>query len=515
MGFIEEKLKNYIVFIILLFVGFLIYGNVINGQFLFDDLNLIFYNKYVHSLSNFFNYFTSNIGTGTELNLHVQLNSNFYRPMQQLAYGIIYHFWGVKVQAYHILSILIHIINSFLVFLLLKRFSFSKTGCFFASLIFLVHPVQVEAVSYISGLSDPMGFMFVVSALLIYIDCYKNKANILKSFFAAFFFILAILSKESAFMFVLLAILVDVFYWKTYSKNERIYRICNIFIYLFIIMAYVYFRHNFLHFQQYGALINKDCLYGKHLHVRLFTFISILVQYFKLIFCPVHLYLEKKYEWYPDMHRPESIAGILILISCFIAAILSFFKERKIFLGISWFFLCLLPLMGWLPLNATYLEHWLYFPIVGVLIVLVSLFDSIKNDNIKIVIIWFLCFVLMLFGLRVIDRNEEWSDQIKFYQNELVYNPDSQRIHNNLALIYFQQGHFQDAIVHYNEAIDILDVFSEPHNNLGVIYMNLGQYELSEQEFYKSLKIRPNFIYSIRGLKDLDEVKKNLKNIKK
>ncbi|MDD3014410.1 MAG: phospholipid carrier-dependent glycosyltransferase, partial [Candidatus Gastranaerophilales bacterium] len=187
------------------------------------------------------------------MQLHVNLHNNFYRPLQQLSHGIIYQFFGLKVQAYHILSILLHITNSFLVFLLLKRLSFSRIASFLAALIFLVHPVQIEAVSYISGVSDPLSFMFMISGILVYLNCYdpENKVKtILKTSLAAILFIIALLSKESAVIFCLLVGLLSIFLWKNYSKEERLFRIKNLVFYLILAGIYVYLRFTVLNFSK-------------------------------------------------------------------------------------------------------------------------------------------------------------------------------------------------------------------------------------------------------------------------
>lgn len=519
MEFIEKNLKNYQILFILFLLGFLIYSNVINGPFLFDDMNFIVYNKYIHSLRYFFNYFNSNLETGAGLYFHLQLHNNFYRPLQELAHGLIYHFFGLKVQAYHIFSILLHIINSFLVFLLLKKLSFSKASSFIASLIFLMHPVQVEAVSYISGLSDPLSFIFMLSAILIYLNCYDSN-NKLKSFLNAgivvVLFCLSMLSKESAFIFCFLTILLTVYLWKNYSKTERSFRLINLGLYVILACIYIYLKLTVFNFSKdiFGLMLNIHNPYADHLYVRLFTFISILAEYVKLLFFPLQLYYEKLFVWYENLYTTQGVLGLLIIITSIIAVFLSYFRKKIVFLGISWFFICIAPFSGLIVLNATYLEHWLYFAIVGSLIIFASIFDRIIISKNKTIAIYLISIVLTLYGIRVITRNNDWSDEIRFYKNELIYNPICQRSHSNLALRYFIDKRYFESIKQYKIAISLNDKFPECHNNLGVMYMEMGKYKLSEDEFYSSLKINPNFIYSINGLSSLYYKEKQLNKSK-
>ncbi|MFA6989647.1 MAG: tetratricopeptide repeat protein [Candidatus Gastranaerophilaceae bacterium] len=518
MEYVEKNLKNSLVLFILFLLGFLVYSNAINGPFLFDDMNFIVYNSYVHSLSNFLNYFNSSLETGTAINLHVEVHNNFYRPLQQLASGILYHFWGLKFQVYHILSIFIHIINSFLLFIFFKRFSFSKIGSFAAALIFLMHPVQIEVVSYISGLCYPMALMFLFSGLLIYLNIYDEKSknkSLLKAILAAILFCCAMLSVESAFIFCPLTILISIFFWNSYSKEERSFRTKNIVIYIILACLYIYLKLTVFNFQKgsFGLMANQGIPYVQHLYVRIITFISILIEYARLLIYPSQLCLDRPYIFYTTLFTYHGFFGLLIILASLTASVFSFLKKTPVFVGILWFFICLVPYIGLIPLNAIYTEHWLYFPIVGVLIIFAYCFVLVKVSKYKSIIIYALSIVLTLYGARVIERNNEWSNEIKFYKKELVYNPNSQRTHSNLALCYFVEKRYPEAIQHYKIAISLIDAYPECHNNLGVMYMEMGNLDLAENEFLQALKIDPNFIYSINGLSEVQSLKAQNKKL--
>jgi len=145
--------------VIFFVVTFIAYFNVIKGEFFFDDDTLILQNKYVHNLE-LKKIYTSNTTEGANL------TDNFYRPHHQLVFSLLYNLFGKNPIPFHLFNILVHIMNGFLIYILLLRLQFKPIPSVVGTLFYLVHPIHTEAVSYISGIGDPLGFMFMLAALL-------------------------------------------------------------------------------------------------------------------------------------------------------------------------------------------------------------------------------------------------------------------------------------------------------------------------------------------------------------
>src|SRR3990172_2339230 len=136
---------------VLVVVGVVVFFDALGGGFVMDDYSVVAYNPLVRSVKNiprmflgsmFFDVAKTESGGG-----------QFYRPVVSVVYALIYMFAGAKPVAYHVIQIGLHIVNAILVFELFKKFLNNKWAAVL-SLVFLVHPINVQAVSYIGSLND-------------------------------------------------------------------------------------------------------------------------------------------------------------------------------------------------------------------------------------------------------------------------------------------------------------------------------------------------------------------------
>ena len=141
--------------------GMGIYFNALVDGFVWDDRVLVLENQYIRSFANLPNAFISDLMKFNVLKL------NFYRPLQTISYMWDYHFWGLNPFGYHLTSVFLHIACAVLIFLLALFLSQDTLLSFFSALIFMVNPVQTEAVTYISGRADILVTLFVVGSVFM------------------------------------------------------------------------------------------------------------------------------------------------------------------------------------------------------------------------------------------------------------------------------------------------------------------------------------------------------------
>lgn len=482
-------INKKIVFFIMLILGLAVYGNVVAAPFIFDDLSLINNNDNIVSLSKIGRYFTSNLGDAT-------LENNFpvYRPMHTLVHAVIFNTFGSNPIPFHLLSILLHIINGYLVFLLLAKLNFSNVGSFIGGLFFLLHPVQTQAVSYISAVSDVLVATFLLTGLHSFINMFlsPSKKKWPKIISMACFVTLALLTKESAVIFFPLICLLALYYRKQIVKNTKVTILIAITTSLFLVILYLIFRFKVLSFAKIPLNPSTD-VYTENMAVRISTFVSILWEYIKLIVLPIKLHIFRPYAYFSNLFTPNGLFGIFLLFTASQLAIYSFFKKTKIWFGIIWFFVCLVPFMGIVPLNAIYMEHWLYTPLIGVTILIVSFFDKLSLFKKYKVFLPICLMVFSLYGYRIVIRNIEWGNSIAFYQNEVNNNPADTRTYSLLAREYTRRGHYLLAVDTINK---YMPTSGEPlwpfwpHYELALAYIGLENFSEATKELEKALHIQ-------------------------
>ena len=528
---------------LLVVIGSFIYSFNLNNKLFWDDDDWIVNNVSVHSVSwsNVKFWLSNNVLAG------VGLKSNYYRPLLFFTFAVNYAISGVKPLAYHLTSNLIHIFNSILVFWLFQLTFKRNLLAFLVSIFFLIHPLQTEAITYISGRGDALVAMFMLLALLLFLKSESaafNIINLTKRKFSTFYFllstfflILGLLSRETGIMFPALAL---IFYIAALSPRSDLgtekgrtflWSIRRGLVktgpYFAVVFIYGILRLTVLNFQNTLNFYSQPNLYSENLRVRIFTFLPILWEYIKLLFVPVGLHMERGRAVYTSLFQWPVWPVFLGLLGLLYWLKRLYKKEKRTiiqthnlqpttynltpfriwFFGLGWFFIALLPVSGITPINALMYEHWLYLPMVGFWLIisfyLVKLLNFKGPTFLKIqgraLIIAALVVYFAFFAYQSIQRNILWGDAAAFYENILKYEPESARINNNLGAIYYNRGDLNKAAEFYQNAAKSGD-FAQPHFNLGNIYQMKGDIASAIKEYEKAIAVDPNFIYAYQNL---------------
>ncbi|MDZ4245213.1 MAG: tetratricopeptide repeat protein, partial [Candidatus Gracilibacteria bacterium] len=354
--------------------------------------------------------------------------------------------------------------------------------------IFLVHPVQVEAVTYISGLPDVLSGFFILAGLLFF----KSGKNIL----TLLTLLLAFLSKEIAITFFAFAWLITIYEWKSYDKKTLNTKLKWLTVFTIISIIYFILKLTVLNFTGTADLTDIVNDYTESILIRTITFISIIWEYAKLIIYPVHLFFEKSVVHATTLLAPKGIFGLTVLIGGCGAAYNSFLKDKKFLFGFTWFFIPLIPVSGiFIISNAFYAERWLYLPLIGVVFGIAALWENLKTKEAKAIYICILVIVSMTFATRTIFRNREWADPQEFFENEIANNPYSPRIYNQLGTVHFAKRNYNRALSAIQKSIELDDAKSSPifRFNLGNTYYYLGKNDKAIFWLNEALEMKPDY----------------------
>ena len=509
MRFLEST-KRISIFLFLL--GFLLYLPSFGNQFVWDDEQFIVENELVQNLESWPTYFTSNTIAGAGF------ASNYYRPLTTLSFAIDHALWGYNPLFFHFTNTFLHAGASVLLLLCLLEIlaliqpytskHVQRLLALIPSLIFLIHPVQVEAVIYMNSRGDSLSAFFGFFALYTFLLLKKSKSDNLSiglSVASVAFTTCAVLAKETSFVVIGLMLLTLLFH-KSLSK------IVTIAIQSILFLLYFFLRLTLFQFQDLSEFWQTQ-LYGKSLLVRLASFVFYaLPEYLKAYFLPFQLHME---------HPDTVVSHISVLEPWQIAAMAAFFlysvwivrnlnKYKIAAFGLAWFFITIFPFVGIIPLNAIMYEHWLYLPMVGLTLALFGTIAPYMKNFLrykKFILGFGIVSIVALSGL-TIRQMLLWKTPFTLYPYMLQF-VESSRMRTNLGMAYAERGAFTQAIEQYERSIAFSDTYPQTHHNLANAYVELKDFEKAEQEYMRALELDSSFIFSIAKLIQLGEQTQN------
>ena len=199
------------------FVTFLIYSPLLFNHYVGDDNIIIGRNTFYHSWKNIPRVFGKGyISDYREINFNSEFQSDFgtgkesYRPVSNLTYFLDYYLFRAKPYGSHLINILIHCVNSVLVYWIVNQIFSSSVLGVFAGLLFSLHPIQSEAVAIMSYRADILSAMFVLGSFYFWIKFTQEGWTSKKYYYGSLVMcLLALLSKETAIMLPFIIILFD------------------------------------------------------------------------------------------------------------------------------------------------------------------------------------------------------------------------------------------------------------------------------------------------------------------
>ncbi len=482
--------------LVLLVATFVCYGPSLTGQFLLDDEHLIQHNEHVHSLRFIPEIYTTNVTAGGEA------TDDFYRPNLELVYCVLYALFGETTTVpYHAVAVTVHVVGGLLLWGWLEALGVGTFAAVAGAALFLLHPVQTEAVAYISGLADLLVAVFVLGALLVYTRALRRSAVSVRDMLGIWALAaLALLSKESAVIVAPLALLTLFGLKRRYPATVLTRRHWLIVIGIGALSVdYVLLKATLLNFTGTWGLPNYHNAYTDSIVVRLITFVSVLVEYAEMIFAPIDLFYERPYVAFTTLWTWQGMTGCAVVLAVALSMFFSWRRRSLWWFGAAVAWVAILPVSGILPLNAIYREHWLYAPMIGIAlaatVAVAHLTAKIGKDRAVVLV----GTLLLLAAARTAYRAADWADAEAFYIPELRHNPDSVRAANNLGMYYASQGNREQALHYYQLAVQTSGaaLFPHPHHNLAQQYAEAGRFAEAVPELRAALRIDPNFVSSI------------------
>ena len=486
------------------------YQTVWTGPFFFDDEHFIEKNRLVHDLTKIKQLFLTSVTEGAGL------RGNFYRPLQQLAFAVVGALFGFGSSLpFHLLSIGAHLVAGSLLWLFCARLGISTFGRVVGVGVFFLHPVQSEAVAYVSGLSDPLGLCFMLSAVLLLLAATTETGSGALGAAATvgcwLMVILALLTKETGVILAPWCLAVVAVRWWDLGRRpqRREWLIAGGAVAL--VAGYLLVRLTILDFGGGLGLARERNVYTENLAIRLSTFVSVLWDYARVLVWPRQLSYEKPYLAYGTLVTWRGVFGLALILTTATALAVAWWRRRpRLLLGLMLVVTALVPFIGIIPLNSMWLEHWLYGPLAAMAILLGASVDGLRprlgRQRLRLLGVGLMaCGVAASF--RTAHRAGQWADPEGFYLNEIAAGHANRRTLNNLGMHYAAKGDLSRAETFLRRAIaaEPADATSGPeaHHNLARVLWTLGKTDDCLGELRIALSIDHRFPYSLGFLREV------------
>jgi len=464
--------------LLILVVGIITYANTFANRFVWDDRALIIENELIRDSRYIPQIFT------TEL-YRTSAPGSFYRPIQTLSYLLDYSIWNLNPYGYHFTNLLIHIVNGVLVYILVlisarnwrpKGLRYNtkepQTIALFSALLFTVHPIQVQAVTYISGRSDLLACSFMLLSLILFMNRETISIPLRGGFplgiVSLLSFIFALLSKEIAliFPFVLLVGICLKPKRDVEDTGENSLKYSHVAPFFWLAFIYIVLRMTVLRFSD--KLLPQELSLG--FGMRFLTSFKILVSYLGLLLSPFGLHPEYVVEPVRSVFAPDFLISLVVIIILVILLIWAYRVMRVLFFWGGYFLITLFPVMNIIPINAQMSEHFLYIPSMGFFAIFAWILYTIGRIGKLSRYRWLPGIILTLVILSciiiTIDRNTEWRDELTLFKKTVEYSPTSYRAHFNLGAAYYNEGLYGEAIIEFKKVLELNPDLADARRNI-------------------------------------------------
>lgn len=461
-------------------LGGLLYSQTLQVPWYLDDIRAIVENPSIRQLQNALD------------NLFVSS-----RGFVDFTFALNYHFGQTELPGYHLVNIAIHLLTSCLVFLLLRRvFRHRPSLALCGALVFVAHPLQTQAVTYIVQRTTSLAALFFFLALYLYVLSREAPNHRWARHWALYLAALlsgalAVLAKENTAVLPMAIILFDRYFL---AKEDRLaWRRQWLIVAPFALApAVLAIKSLMLPILTEGGLTHiggtPDLVHLRHLSPLnyLVTEFSVIWIYLRLLFFPHGQALDYDV---PIVATLWSLKNVIALVGVMALLATAVYLRRKLPLvsaGILWFFLSLSVESTIIPLDPVF-EHRLYIPMFGFILVVMAGFARLPGKT-----AW--AGGVLLVGILAIltwQRNQLWNDPIAFYQDNLEQAPRSERVHVELANAYRKQGFLDQAETLYHQALAINPDYAPTYVNLSVVYVTKKRFFEAEAILLKGLRSKP------------------------
>lgn len=490
--------KKWLPYLVLAFMTIFVYSLSFNTEFIYnwDDAGYVTGNAYIKSL---------NFESIQNIFSEIYYMSN-YHPLTTLSYAIDWAIAGDNPVWYHVINLLFHLLNTMLVFVVIKRFFHVKSDWvpFFVAMIFAVHPMHVESVAWISERKDVMYTFFFLLALLKYHD-YKNTTNNKWKHYLLLilFFLMSLMSKSAAVVFPVALFAFD--WYERRKLNLMLIAEKIPMLALSLIFGIIALKSQKEAMQDLAPLLSLT----ERLQIVNHSFLTYIYKFF----LPVNL---SGFYPYPikDNNALPDIYSIAPLITAGLLGVFIWLgrKSRELIFGVLFFIINLALVLQLKPVGGAVLaERYTYVPYIGLALPFAFWLGQ-KADKNKL-LQGIILIIGITFSIVSFNRVPIWKSGDALFSNVLEQFPRNPYAWDNRGGLYWdiyaskkfkdnpaKKKIFTDKAYHdYTMSLQLDASYIQPWSHRGILLFNTGRYEEALNDFNVALKLKPDYIDALLG----------------
>jgi protein O-mannosyl-transferase len=465
-----------------------------------DDLGRILGNPLIRSPHRILEIFSS------PYNFLYGMPSGLYRPLTTFSLALNVWMADLNPDGFHLVNRILHVLTCLGIFWILRHLLTHVRAAAFTALLFAVHPVQTEAITYIDGRSDALVMCLFVFGWLCFIRARRTTTGQVRPYtFSLVFYILALLSKENAITWLAVVLLTELVYFSQARLKNFWLHLRENFLriyagYIVTSLLYLALRWSVLKEVSKIAVTELDNpLAHAHSLERLLTALKILFLSLGQLLWPIHWSADYSYNQIPLITPGESLAAgtVLGLTAALIVAVaLTYYRTPDVFFGLAFFFVTYSIVSNLLvPIGTIRADRLLYMPSLGILLIaglgLTSIDGLLAHSRTKNAFVVGVGLLILALAARTIDRNRVWRNEFTLYLQTVQDAPRSAKAHNNLGAQYFSRGELEPALEQYQIAEAIKPDYPDLLNNMGSVFSREGKPEEARAYLNRAVSLSP------------------------
>jgi len=423
-----------------------------------------------------------------------------WHPLTWLSHMLDYQLFSLKAGMHHLMSLLVHMVNSILLFFVFRRMTGAMWRSAFVAALFALHPLHVESVAWISERKDVLSGLFWMLTMWAYVR-YAERPGFNRYLLGLMFFALGLMSKPMIVTLPFVLLLMD--FWplcrvqwgqvcgESSSRFQKAQALRLVWekIPLFALVLFSCFM-TFLSEQGGNTVVSLNI---HPLSMRVSNALVSYITYIRKTFWPNDLAV---FYPYPDVITwGQTICAGALLVCVFVLAFRVSRRFPYLVVGWLWYFGTLVPVIGLVQVGAQAMaDRYTYAPIIGLFIIFAWGVPQIcQNWSYRKT--WLsasAAFLLLILIIVTWKQVGYWKNSITLFENNLRLTSNNYVAHNNLGSALNRQGRTEEAIEHFLQVLRIKPGHVGAKSNLGIALKKQGRAEEAIEQYLQALRIKPD-----------------------